>query len=177
MKRLFLLIFVMALSLGLVACDEGSTDTSSNNSSNSKVTNENNAEENVENESEENNQVLTVGDTAEFKDAKFTLKSVSTTDERNEFADNDPTAVIKIEYELENLSDEDLSYGLDIAVYDADGNQMESYPLDNSMGALAPGKKVQGVEYHGIDTVGTIEIHYAPIISFESAAVFEVDIE
>mgnify|MGYP001484218023 FL=1 len=160
MRRLSLLFMAMLLSIFLFACDEDSTETSGDNVK----------------EAEES-KTLTVGDTAEFDDVKFTLKDVTTTDERNEFADSDPNAVIKIEYELENISDDDVPYGTEITVYDADGNKMESYPLDNDMGSLAPGKKIQGAEHHGVDALGTIEIHFEPLISFENAAVFEVEIE
>lgn len=170
MKRFLLLIFTSIFAFSLVACDDGGTTDNADDTTEEDVTEETE-------ETEESEGTYSVGDTVEFEDAKFTLKAVNTTDERNEFADTDPTAVIEIEYELENLSDSELSYGIDITVYDAEGNQMESYPLDNSMGAIAPGKKVQGVEYHGVDALGTIEIHYAPIISFEDAAVFEVDVE
>lgn len=121
--------------------------------------------------------VYKIGDTVEFKNTKFTLKEVTTTDERNQFADIDPTAVIKIEYELENTGDEDLPFGTDITVYDADGNKMESYPNENSLGSVASGKKVQGEEHHAVESLGKIEIHYAPMISLEKSAVFEVEIE
>lgn len=177
MKKLLLLMLTLIFSLALVACDEGTTNTSNDNSEEMDKTDEN-TEDVVENEDDsEEKRTLTVGDTVELDGVKFTLKSVTTTDERNEFEESDPTAVIKIEYELENLSDEEIPYGAEITVYDAEGNQMEIYPLDNSMGSLAPGKKVQGVEHHGIEAVGTIEIHYAPLLSFEDAAVFEVEIE
>lgn len=160
-----------ALVLGLAACgDEPKKSNGSTDTDQEDVSKEQDQAEETKNET------FAVGDTAEFKDAKFTLKSVTTTDERNEFADTDPAAVIVIEYELENLSDNDLSYGMDITVYDADGNQMDTYPLENSMGALASGKKVQGVEAHGIEALGTIEIHYAPLVSFDKAAVFEVEV-
>jgi len=121
--------------------------------------------------------VYGIGDTIEIEGARFTLKDVTTTDERNEFADTDPEHVIAIEYELENLGDDDLPYGMELTVYDAEGNKMETYPLDSDMGSLAPGKKVQGIEYHGVDAAGTIEIHFDPLLSFESATVFEVEIE
>ena len=176
MKKLLLLMLTLIFSLALVACDEGTTNTSNDNSEEMDKTDEN-TEDVVENEDDsEEKRTLTVGDTVELDGVKFTLKSVTTTDERNEFEESDPTAVIKIEYELENLSDEEIPYGAEITVYDAEGNQMEPYPLDNSMGSLAPGKKVQGVEHHGIEAVGTIEIHFAPLLSFEEA-VFEVEIE
>lgn len=183
LKRFSFLLLGLVLSIALVACDEEGTssDPSNDNSPNQAENNnevDNNTEE-PENEPEEPEESgnLGIGDTAEFDEAKFTLKDVTTTDERNEFADTDPDNVIAIEYELENISDEDIPYGAELTVYDAEGNQMDSYPLDSDMGSLAPGKKVQGVEHHGVDALGTIEIHFAPLISFEDAAVFEVDIE
>lgn len=174
MKRFILLLFTIVLTFALVACDDTEDTSSSDTDTDTEEVNED-----IENEdeAEEASGNLSIGDTAEFDNVKFTLKEVSTTDERNQFADEDPTTVVKIEYELENIGDDDLPYGADVTVYDAAGNQMDSYPLDNDMGSLAPGKKVQGAEHHAIDEVGTIEIHFAPLISFESAAVFEVDIE
>lgn len=170
MKKLLLLLLTGILAMALVACDD-STGSSGNSNDNQSESNDKGKEEKKKDEK------LGVGDTAEFDDAKFTLKEVTTTDERNEFAEDDPTAVIKIDYELENTSDDELSYGMDLTVYDADGNKMESYPLDNTMGAVAPGKKVQGTEFFGVDALGAIEIHYAPIVSFDKAAVFEVEVE
>lgn|SRR5699024_881549 len=162
-------IIIVFAALGSSGDDETASKTKDKND------NVNNEESN--NNNEEDNGTLSIGDTAEFKGTNFTLKGVSKTDERNEFADTDPTEVIVIEYELENTGEDDVPYGADITVYDADGNKMESYPLENSLGALAPGKKLQGTEAHGIDAIGTIEIHYAPLISLEDAAVFEVEID
>lgn len=160
-----------ALVLGLAACgDESETPKTNSGSEQDEV------DKDKEQAEEKKNETLAVGETAEFPDAKFTLKSVNTSDERNEFADTDPAAVIVVEYELENISDDELSYGMDLTVYDAAGNKMESYPLENSMGSVASGKKVQGTQAFGVDELGTIEIHYAPIISFEKAAVFEVEV-
>src|SRR5690625_2739123 len=120
MKKLSLLFLTAVMSIALVACGgDGATD-NSDNADDADVAEEAETEETDEAETEEAESTLTVGDTAEFDDAKFTLKAVNTTDERNEFAETDPTTVIGIEYELENISDEDLSYGMDITVYDAD---------------------------------------------------------
>lgn len=168
MKKLF---YIGALStLLLAACGEDAKEKDTTQPVQAD------AEKGKEQE-EQKSKTLTVGDTAEFKDAKFTLKAVSTTDARNEFDETKPNQVIKIEYELENLAKDELSYGMDLTVYDGAGNKMESYALDNSMGAVASGKKVQGVQHFGIMEGGKIEIHYAPIISFDDAAVFEVEVK
>lgn len=128
-------------------------------------------------EAEESAEIkLGVGDSAEVDGIKFTLKSVTTTDERNEFADTDPAIVVKIEYEIENNTDEEIPVGGDLQVYDGTGNQVELYPLDNTMGSLQPGKKMQGVDHYGIEE-GPIEIYFQPLLSFEDPAIFEANIE
>ena len=173
MKRLLLLILTAILTFGLVAC--GDVEESSGDDS-AESSNEENVTEEGEKAKEEESKSLTVGDSAEVDGVKFTLKNVTTTDERNEFADTDPAMVVKIEYEIENNSDQEIPVGGDLEVYDGTGNKMESYPLDNTMGSLQPGKKIQGVEHFGIEE-GPIEIYFAPLISFEDPAIFTADVE
>ena len=172
MKKKLIFSAALVLSLGLAACGEEAAPKEKDTTQPVQA----DAGTNKEQEAEKS-KALTVGDFAEFEDAKFTLKAVSTTEERNQFDETNPNKVIKIEYELENLSDAELSYGMDLSVYDGAGNKMELYPLDNSMGSVASGKKVQGVQYFGIAEAGKIEIHYAPIVSFDEAAVFEVEVQ
>lgn len=185
MKKLFLLLITLIFSVVLVACG-GETDNSSNNDSSAEegkteeAANEE-AEEPAEEEATEEEEAsepatLSVGDSVEVDGVKFILKGVSTTDERNEFADTDPTHVVKIEYEIENNSGEEISVGGDLQVYDATGNQMEPYPLDSTLGSLQPGKKIQGVDYFGVEE-GPIEIYFQPLFSFEDPAIFTADIE
>lgn len=177
MKRLLLLILTAILTFGLVACgdvEESSGDDSADANNEESVTEETPNEEGEE--AKEESKSLTVGDSAEVDGVKFTLKNVTTTDERNEFADTDPAMVVKIEYEIENNSDDEIPVGGDLEVYDGTGNKMELYPLDNTMGSLQPGKKIQGVEHFGIEE-GPIEIYFAPLISFEDPAIFTADVE
>lgn len=181
MKKL-LLMLVLLLTMVLAACgtedgnEEGSTDSSAN-AEEQVDTNEEDAEATEEDSEEsESNEALTVGDSAEVDGVKFTLKSVSTTDERNEFADEDPTMVVKIEYEIENNKDEEIPIGMDLEVYDNTGSKMDSYPLENTMGSLQPGKNIQGEEHFGIEE-GPIEIYFAPLVSFEDAAIFTAEVE
>lgn len=176
MKKFLLLIAAVFLTFGLAACS-GDTDQASSTGDDSTGTSEseNKVEEQAEEESEENKS-FGIGDTAEVDGVKFTLKSVTTTDERNEFADTEPTTVVKVEYEIENVSDEEIPVGGDLQAYDGTGNQVESYPLDNTMGSLQPGKKIQGVEHFGIEE-GPIEIYFAPLVSFEDPAIFTADVQ
>lgn len=176
MKKLLTLLLASILMLGLTACDDTNNSNANENTGQANTSENNNNNDTNNNENTGGNDSFGIGDTVEVDGAKFTLKSVTTTDERNEFADKDPENVIAIEYELENIGDDDIPYGAELTVYDADGNQMDTYPLDSDMGSLAPGKKVQGIEHHGVDALGTIEVHFAPLISFEDAAVFEVEV-
>lgn len=177
MKKILLLFLITLFTFGLAACGGGTDETQD-----SGTADDNGSEENAGNETEEStdgeeeSKTLTIGDTAEVEGVKFTLKNVTTTDERNEFAETDPAMVVKIEYEIENTTDEEIPIGGDLEVYDGTGNKMESYPLDNTMGSLQPGKKIQGVEHFGIEE-GPIEIYFAPIFSFEDPAIFTAEVQ
>lgn len=107
---------------------------------------------------------------------KFTLKYVSTTEERNEFDDTDSPVVVKIEYEVENGTDEEITVGGNLEVYDSAGNKGELYPLDNTMDTLQPGKKLNDVAHFGVES-GPIEIYFQPLLSFDNPAVFKVDLK
>lgn len=45
------------------------------------------------------------------------------------------------------------------------------------MEAVASGQKVQDVQHLGIMEGGKIEIHYKPVISFDDATVFEIEVK
>lgn len=179
LKRLSL-VFSLLLLFGviLVACGEAETSTDdSNNETVDATTEETNEDEASEEESEEEESgTYGLGDTAEVADVAITITNVSLTDERNEFADEDPSMVVKIEYELENNSDDEIPVGADLQVYDGTGNQANSYPLDNTLGSLKPGKKIQGVEHYGIEE-GPIEIYFQPMFSLDEEAIFEIEVE
>lgn len=169
MKRLSLLFgLVIVLGIILVAC--GDVETSADgNGEDPKSEQNDEVEETTDNRYE-------LGDTAEVGGIKLTIKNVEITDERNEFADEEPEMVVKIEYELENDSDEEIPVGADFQVYDGTGNQVDLYPLDNTMGSLKPGKKMQGVEHYGIEE-GPIELYFQPMFSLDEEAIFELEIE
>lgn len=170
MKKLLLLfVSVFFATFALSACGGDTNSTTDNDNQNA------NDETNAEKTTDET-KTLGIGDTVDIDGVKFTLKNVTTTDERNEFADTQPPIVIKIEYEIENLTDQEIPIGGDLEVYDATGNKMESYPLDNTLGSIQPGKKMQCVEHYGIEQ-GPIEIYFQPMFSFEDPAVFKVDIQ
>lgn len=171
----------MSLSIALIACgEEGSSNDSTNDQDNTEESTddaeETSAESADEPAAEESSGNYGIGDIAEIDGVKFTLKSVSTTDERNEFEEVEPNMVVKVEYEIENTGEEEIPVGGDLQVYDGTGNQMDSYALDNTLGSLQPGKKMQGQEHFGVEE-GPIEIYFAPMISFEDPAIFEAEIQ
>lgn len=172
-KRSLFIILGLFLMIGLVACGE----TSSGNTDKPKAT-DSSKEDNEEKVEEENKEEekLGLGDTAEVDNIKLTIKNVSLTEERNEFADKNPNKVVKIEYEVENNSDKDIPIGADLQVYDGTGNQVESYPLENTIGSLKSGKKIQGIEHFGIEE-GPIEVYFQPMLSMADEAIFELNIE
>ena len=167
MKKFYLFIVSVFVILVLVACGGGTEQSSSGTTDN-----QNDSEETAE----ETNTKLGIGDTAEVGGIKFTLVNVTTTDERNEFADTNPPIVVKVEYEIENGTESEIPIGMDLEVYDGTGSKMKSYPLDNTMGSLQPGKKIQGQEHFGVGQ-GPIEIYFQPALSFDDPAIFEVDIQ
>lgn len=115
---------------GLAACDDvnegAADDQAAVEAVEDKADKTDKTEEETDDESDaaeesSTDDVYGIGDTVEVDDARFTLKNVTTTDERNEFADTDSEHVIAIEYELENIGDDEMPYGMELTVYDAEG--------------------------------------------------------
>ncbi len=117
-----------------------------------------------------------IGDTQTVEEYEITINEISFTDERNQFEENDPENVIRIDYTVKNNSDEDVSYsGSDFKVY-VDGKETSVYPNDNSMGALSPGRSLDGVAYHTVEGDGEIEIEWSPLSYFgKERALFKID--
>ena len=117
-----------------------------------------------------------IGDTVKVGDAEYTLNSVELTDERNQFEENQPAQVIKITYTVKNDGDSDIPVGMDVEVYGSDNKKSETYPNDNTMGSVAPGKEMDCVAHFGLNQTGEIEIHFSPLVSFEKAAKYKVPV-
>lgn len=120
----------------------------------------------------------TVGEEVEMGGVSYTITNVELTDERNPEADSDPSNVVKIDYMLVNNTSEEIPVGFDFTVYDANGTQMEEYPLDSTMGSLAAGKNLNGTEYWTLEETGNIEILVMPAGDFENDPVlYSIPIE
>ncbi len=117
-----------------------------------------------------------ISDTVKVGDAEYTLNSVELTDERNQFEENQPAQVVKITYTVKNDGDSDIPVGMDVEVYGSDNKKSETYPNDNTMGSVAPGKEMDCVAHFGLNQTGEIEIHFSPLVSFEKAAKYKVPV-
>lgn len=117
-----------------------------------------------------------IGDTVKVGDAQYTLNSVELTNERNSMEESQPAQVVKITYTMKNDGDSDLPVGGDIEVYGADNKKAETYPNDNTMGSVAPGKEMDCTAHFALNQTGDIEIHFSPLVSFEKAAKFKATV-
>lgn len=110
-----------------------------------------------------------VGDTITFKDeAEYVITGVEFTDERNEFADIPADKVLKVTYNVKNLSQEDLSVGMDLELY-VGGKKMESYPNDNTIDTLSAGRSYENATAHfAVVGDGEMELEIEPLASFDS---------
>jgi len=121
--------------------------------------------------------IYKVGDTAKVGDVTYTLKSVSTTQERNEYADDKPANVIVVTYHVKNNSDDDIPVGADLNVYGPDNNKLKDYPInDSTMDSVASGKEMDVKAGYGVKKLGKMELQFAPLVSIKKAAKYQVTV-
>lgn len=108
-----------------------------------------------------------IGDKITFdKKIEITVTSAEWTDERNVIEDSNPEKVLKVTYDVTNLSDEDYVVGSELQVY-AGGEKMELYPNENTYETISAGRSYQGVtENFGITNDGDIELEFDPGFSY-----------
>ena len=87
-----------------------------------------------------------------------------------------PDKVLKVTYNVKNLSDKDLAVGVDINLF-VGGNKMESYPNTNTMGSISPGRSMEGaVQHFGVKGDGKLELEIKPFTAFnEKPAIVAFD--
>ena len=109
---------------------------------------------------------------------EYTLKSVTTTSYRNEFADEKPKNVIKVVYHVKNDGKQDLTIGTDLNAYGPDNSKLKDYPIeDSTFDSVAPGKEADVTTGFGTKKLGSFELQFAPLVSTEKAAKFKVTVK
>ena len=105
-----ILVAIIGSALG------GSDDNKASDNGGEKVTKTSSTKEATSSSSSKEAQesFYQVGDTVKVGDAEYTLNSVELTDERNQFADEQPAQVVKITYTIKNNGQNDLPVGMDV---------------------------------------------------------------
>lgn len=125
----------------------------------------------------EENKVYSVGERVVLaKDGKeylaFTINSVKTTEERNEYSDKTPSQVIVINYSYENLAMDDDAFisSHSFTVVDGDGNVAETYPAGTDIypQECPVGAKSEGEEAYGLKSAArTIKLRFSEYLPNE----------
>lgn len=119
-----------------------------------------------------------VGDSVKVDKVTYTLVSVEKTDERNEFAEDNPANVIKVVYHVKNESDQEVPLGTDLEAYGPKNSKLKEYPInDTTLDSLASGKEADVTTGFGSDDLGDFELQFAPFASFSNSAKFKVNVQ
>lgn len=176
-KPFYKKVWFWVLAVIIIAIIGGSLGESNNKNGGEKISSQNQTETTKTTQSSSNAiEFYKIGDTVKVGDASYTLNSVELTDERNQFEDEQPANVVKINYTVKNESDSDIPVGADVEVYGSDDKKSESYANENTLGSVAPGKQMDVIAHFGLNQTGDIEIHFSPLVSFEKAAIFKATV-
>ena len=159
---------IMALGLSclsiltLVACS-GTTKENNPTSKDDKTQTSSNKKEN------DKKGKLAIGDKITFDNvAEYTVTNVEWTEERNQFDKTNPDKVLKVTYNVTNLSDKDLPVGWDMDLY-VGGKKMESYANDNTLESISPSRSLDGaIKHFGVVGDGDLELEIKPAVDFKS---------
>lgn len=167
LNKVVLISLVALTSLSLTACGSSNNDTQGG----AKVTKSSKS-------SKPKIKYYKIGDTVKVGKVEYTLKSVTKTSERNEFADDKPKNVIKVVYHVKNDDKKDLPIGTDLNVYGPDNSKLKDYPINNStFDSVAAGKEADVTTGFGTKKMGQFELQFAPLISTEKSAKFRVTVK
>lgn len=176
-KPFYKKVWFWVLAVIIIAIIGGSLGESNNKNGGEKISSQNQTETTKTTQSSSNAiEFYKIGDTVKVGDASYTLNSVELTDERNQFEDEQPANVVKINYTVKNESDSDIPVGADVEVYGSDDKKSESYANENTLGSVAPGKQMDVIAHFGLNQTGDIEIHFSPLVSFEKATIFKATV-
>lgn len=166
-KKVALIGAVFFVGIGLSACGNSNNDTQGG----TKVTKSSHS-------NKPKIKYYKVGDTVKVGKVEYTLKSVTTTSYRNEFADEKPKNVIKVVYHVKNDGKQDLTIGTDLNAYGPDNSKLKDYPIeDSTFDSVAPGKEADVTTGFGTKKLGSFELQFAPLVSTEKAAKFKVTVK
>lgn len=119
-----------------------------------------------------------VGESAKVDGVTYTLKSVETTDERNEFEDKQPKYVVKVIYHIKNETGDEITIGNDSDVYDPDNTKLEEYAIDGTgLDSLADGKEADVTVGYSADKLGTFELQFCPSGDDADPVKFTADVQ
>ncbi|MGT2682668.1 hypothetical protein [Streptococcus porci] len=176
MKKVSLIGLALLSVATLVACSGGSTSSSQPK----KVEETTVATETTKAEEK----TFAVGEKIIFEGvAEVTITKVEWTDERNQFEStfvkNTPEKVLKVTYDVNNLSDKDYVLGGGMDLYVA-GKKMETYPNSNTIDTVSAGRSFEGaIEHFGVIGSGDMELEIEPSFTFGNTkpAIVKLDIK
>ena len=166
MRKLKTLSLLLVAVFVLGACGNSKKDQKASNNSEASTADKAKKADGTDEKLKSNS--YSVGDTAEVGEIKYTVNSVETTEKRNEDEEEQPADVIKVEYTIENNSDEEVPVGGDITAYDKEGTQLKQYPNGNTMDDIEKGKSMDAVVYFGIDELGEVQLQVLNLNYFDS---------
>lgn len=165
MKKIYFLGLTLLSVAILASCSTGNST-----SEPKKVGEANQTEETTQTTTEKQSTTKTfaVGDKILFEgNAEFTITGVEWTGDRNSFEDVQPEKVLKVTYNVTNVSSEDIYVGGDLSLY-VDGNKMETYPNENTYNSLSPNRSFEGATLHfGVNGNGSLELEIKPSWAFD----------
>jgi len=178
-KRVWFIVLAALVVIGVLANMGGSDDSKETASKSTTTSETTTTDSSSKASSEETEATYKVGDVITFDDeAEFTITGAEWTDERNEFDDTNPERVLKVTYNVKNLSNDDYVLGTDLELY-VNGQKMDTYPNDSTFDSISKGRSYEGaVEYFGVNGSGDIEVEVEPSFSFTTEpAVVKLDIQ
>ncbi|MBS4750669.1 immunity protein [Carnobacteriaceae bacterium zg-ZUI78] len=110
-----------------------------------------------------------IGDTITFEGvAEITIKSAEFTDQRNQFDKSNPERVLKVIYDVKNLSDKDYLVSSELSLY-VGSKKMESYPNENTIQNISSGRIFENaISHFGVNGSGSFELEVVPSFSFNA---------
>ena len=119
-----------------------------------------------------------VGESTKLDGVTYTLKSVEVTDDRNSLENTQPKYVIKVVYHVKNDTNDELSIGSDLDMYDPDDNKLDTYPISGTtFDTLTVGKEADVITGFSADKLGSFELQFCPSGDDAEPVKFTADVQ